>query len=377
MAKTKKPIKTKEPVRLRTKKLANGNQSIYLDFYRDGQRQYEFLKLYLIPEQSPFDKMQNAETLKSANAIKAQRIIELANGAAGLQNERKSKMLLLDWFNIYRESLTGESSLKITAKVAKLLCDYAGEKTRLCDVDKSFVKGFGDYLCNEYRTTKGEKLNPNTAKQYFDYLGFAMKLAFKRELIDKNPFDRLERGDKPKEVETRKCYLEIREVQDLINARCGNEQVKRAFLFSCFCGLRISDIRNLTWGQINTRERKMFLKIKKTGVLSDKPLSQTALDWLPKREGAKSDDSVFQLPVITCVEEDIKNWTNRAGISKHVTFHTARHTWATMLLTNGVDPMTLQEMGDWKTAKMVHHYADITNAKKVEAANSIDGIFNY
>ena len=97
----------------------------------------------------------------------------------------------------------------------------------------------------------------------------------------------------------------------------------------------------------------MFLKIKKTGVLSDKPLSQTALDWLPKREGAKSDDSVFQLPVITCVEEDIKNWKNRAGISKHVTFHTARHTWATMLLTNGVDPMTLQEMGDWKTAKMV------------------------
>lgn len=66
--------KAKEPIRLRTKKLANGNLSIYLDIYRDGKRNYEFLKLYLIPEKTKADKIQNEETLRTANAIKAQKL---------------------------------------------------------------------------------------------------------------------------------------------------------------------------------------------------------------------------------------------------------------------------------------------------------------
>src|SRR5215469_10937439 len=81
--KSKEISKVKEPIRLRTKKLANGNQSLYLDFYSEGKREYEFLKLYLVPETSAAGKEANKETLKLANAIKAQKIVELQNNRHG------------------------------------------------------------------------------------------------------------------------------------------------------------------------------------------------------------------------------------------------------------------------------------------------------
>ena len=86
MARAKKQVTLKEPVRIRFKELSNGTQSIYLDIYKDGKRSYEFLKLYLLPEISPRIKEQNAATLAAANTIKSKRIIELTNNEAGLKN---------------------------------------------------------------------------------------------------------------------------------------------------------------------------------------------------------------------------------------------------------------------------------------------------
>ena len=103
--KTPRQPKVKEPVRVRYKALSDGSQSVYLDIYRDGKRQYEFLKLYLIPETNAAAKAQNKATLAAVNTIKSQRIIELTNGVAGLKNTSlRSKMLLLDWMQAYKES---------------------------------------------------------------------------------------------------------------------------------------------------------------------------------------------------------------------------------------------------------------------------------
>lgn len=59
----KKQIKVKEPIRLRTKKLSNGNESLYLDIYTDGKRDYEFLKLYIIQERTKEDKEKTPKRL--------------------------------------------------------------------------------------------------------------------------------------------------------------------------------------------------------------------------------------------------------------------------------------------------------------------------
>lgn len=79
-------MKIKEPIRIRTKKLNNGNESIYLDIYVEGKREYEFLKLYLVPEKDRITKNRNAETMKLANAIKAQKIVEIQNNRHGFSN---------------------------------------------------------------------------------------------------------------------------------------------------------------------------------------------------------------------------------------------------------------------------------------------------
>ena len=88
MAKKKKALKAKEPIKLRAKSLSNGNKSLYLDIYKDGKRTYEFLRLYIIPEVDETAKARNANTLQAANAIKAQKIIELTNDEAGVTKNR-------------------------------------------------------------------------------------------------------------------------------------------------------------------------------------------------------------------------------------------------------------------------------------------------
>lgn len=90
----KKQLNLKEPIKVRTKKLVNGCQSIYLDIYMNGRRQYEFLKLYIIPEHNQADKKRNVETLNLANAIKAQKILEIYNQTYGFNHNRLSNMKL-------------------------------------------------------------------------------------------------------------------------------------------------------------------------------------------------------------------------------------------------------------------------------------------
>jgi hypothetical protein len=98
------PKKAKEPVKIRFKQLANGNQSVYLDYYKEGKRKYEFLKLYIVPENNPAAKEQNRQTLELTNAVKAKRIVELQNNAHGFTNNgTRSKVNIIDYIKAIAE----------------------------------------------------------------------------------------------------------------------------------------------------------------------------------------------------------------------------------------------------------------------------------
>ncbi len=88
----------KEAVRLREKTLANGSRSLYLDIYKNGRRSKEYLKLYLIPERSKADVMQNKETLATAQTIKAKRLIEMQNGDYSFTRQYKEDTLFLEYY---------------------------------------------------------------------------------------------------------------------------------------------------------------------------------------------------------------------------------------------------------------------------------------
>ena len=371
--------KVKEPVRIRFKELANGNRSIYLDTYTDGKRQpKEFLRLYLIPERTPADRLRNRTTLEAATAIKAKRIEELTMGKAGI-NKHKGKILLSVWLDEYQKSLETKSrSLRsVTRRVGEMLLKYRGKDVRLCDVDKKFVKGLKNYLKNDCVQANGQKLSANTASIYSRIVVSILNVAFKRELIPSNPCWLLERSDKLTRAKTKRTYLTIEEVKTLMEKECEmNKDVRAAFLFSCFCGLRLCDIKNLQWKHIKTVSKTPMVEIyqQKTSEPLYLPLSDAAVENLPPR--ADREEFVFTLPSHGIVNKHIHRWTEAARITdRNITFHTARHTFATLNLTAGVDLYTVSKLLGHTEIRTTQIYAEVVNSAKIEAVNKVSDIF--
>ena len=246
-------VKLKEPVRIRFRELADGTKSIYLDIYKNGARRYEFLKLYLYPGKSEAIRRRNAATLAAAESIKSQRVIELTNRQAGIPNTGlRSKMLLADWMQEFYESqirkgVKGQKLLLTSAKVLKL---YA-PKARMREVNREFCLGYIDFLRNTYKGRLGKPLTPYGAISYFGFLRTALNAAVRAQVIVENPINRLTQADKIKMPESQRVYLTIDEVKRMIATPCTKDIVRRAFLFACYCGMRLSDVSALQWKDLS------------------------------------------------------------------------------------------------------------------------------
>lgn len=396
MAKKKSVVKAKEPVKIRFKSIAGGGKSIYLDIYQDGQRRYVFPKLYLVPETTPEAKTQNANTLQAVNAIKSQLIIDIANNEAGIRtNPAKAKMLLIDWLDMYQNDRQkkGKRIGAIIPNLKKILKAYKADKVTLQSVNKRFCMNFIEYMADEYVTQYGQKLSPLTAQGYCSMLSTILKAAVTAGLIAENPFDKIPSGERIKGAESKREYLTAKELQTLIDTPFpelgrvravngniyGGRDIKTAFLFSCFTGLRLSDIKALKWSNIVNNDGQWSIDgiiIKKTQRPHYLPLSGEALKYLPERGEAGDDDFVFNLPNSDgFTDMKIKMWAESAGLNKKVTFHVARHTNATLLLTAGADLYTVSKLLGHKNVATTQVYAKIVNSKKIEAVNMLDGLF--
>lgn len=378
----KKTLKAKEPIRLREKQLSNGNKSLYLDIYRNGKREYEFLKLYLIPETASdlTAKERNKQTIIQANAIKAQRIIELTNDEAGIKNTNRAKMLLSDWMKHIQELKANKSGglQNQIAFTTYLLQQYGGDKVRLCDVDKSFCEGFLNFITNEYVSDRVNKpLSKFTARNYYRSLSCALNVAVRSGIIQKNPLRLVEKDYKPQPPESQRVYLTIDEVKRLIETECKKPIYKKAFLFSCFCGLRVSDVARLKWSDINTQNGQMKADIrqKKTDEPLYLPLSENAVKWLPERTDGGEGEPIFKSVSVAHASTIVKDWARAAGITKNVTFHTARHTFATMLLTKGGDLFTVSKLLGHRDISTTQIYAKIVDQKKTDTVNLLNDVF--
>ena len=140
MARPKKAVKAKEPVRIRFKELKNGNKSIYLDIYRDGKRTYEFLKLYIVPELDPASRALNEHNLALANKVKADRIIQLTNNEKGVTNSMlHSRMKLIDLIDLYKKWIEENGKSMGPAAFSglkKALIQFRGDGVTLKHADK-------------------------------------------------------------------------------------------------------------------------------------------------------------------------------------------------------------------------------------------------
>lgn len=371
--------KAKEPIRLRTKKLSNGNLSIYLDIYTNGKREYEFLKLYLIPEKSKADKTQNEETLKTANAIKAQKIVALQNEEHGFTVSNKAKANFIEYMEAQAVMYDEKGSTAYACSVRNSiyhLRKYKGDSITLKQVDKAYLLGYIDFL-NITGGRYSKKLSEAAKALYFDVVVIALNKAVKDEILPSNPAHKIAYKDRPQAGEVTKQYLTFEEVKALIATPCKYEVLKQAFLFACFCGLRYSDIKGLEWGKIQEvkdGEKQVEIRQQKTGEPLYLPLSSNALQWLPERGAAKDSDKVFALPHVSTVEKFLPRWAKDAGVNKHITFHVSRHTNATLMLYFGADIYTVSKLLGHTNVKTTQIYAKIVDESKRKAVNLIPQI---
>lgn len=160
---------------------------------------------------------------------------------------------------------------------------------------------------------------------------------------------------------------------------CRYDIVKKAFLFSCFTGLRYSDMKSLLWSEVHKAADGKTLYIEHLQVKTKKivtiPLSNEALKWMPKKRNDK-EDVFYQLQITsTTVEMILAEWMQEAGIQKHITYHCSRHTAATLLLTLGADLYTVSKILGHSSIKMTEVYAKIVDKKKLETVNLVNSIF--
>ena len=395
MVKQKQTVKLKEPVRIRFKQLSNGNQSIYLEYYTGdvirkenyvgGKRKYEFLKLYLIPERTREDKAKNEVTLALAKAIQSKRIVEVQNDAHGFQNTNKSRVNLLDYLeNIGKQSAEQGSRnyARTVLNTVRALRLFRGDYIAFRDVDKEFLSEFTDYLrqmpkASKYGVLKtGGRLSNNSVVSYYGTLRTAINRAYKEGIITVNPTKEFDFASKVRQEPSRREYLTLDELKTLINTECRHEIVKRAFLFSCLCGLRVSDIRKLRWCDLQRSGGRVRIEItmQKTKEPLYLPISDEALKWLPERGEANGSDFIFPLTHEGTVNDTLQHWAKVAGITKHISFHVSRHTHATMMLTLGADLYTVSKLLGHKNIATTQIYAKIVDKKKEEAIGLIPNL---
>lgn len=380
--------KIKEPVRLRRKTQTNGNVSLYLAINTGaGRREYEFLRLYLIPEKTKADKLRNRETLALANSIKAQRIVDIQNGAHGFKSDFKEQTLFFDYYQALTEKRKKRETKGNSSNWASCLRHMRKYEPRrnitFADITPQWVQGFKDYLedeaeafgCDHRKRKDRHPLSQNSKQSYFNKLRACLRQAYEDGIIRQNPM----RGILGfSSQEGMRQYLSLDEVKAMAAADCNYPEVKRAFLFSCLTGLRRSDIVKLTWGevtQLGGRTRLVFRQ-KKTGGQEYLDITPQAADLIGERGNAKGDDKVFgNILNPSDTNDNLRIWALRAGVDKHISFHCGRHTFAVLMLTLGTDIYTVSKLLGHRELKTTQIYAKIVDEKKQEAVDNIPPIF--
>lgn len=289
------------------------------------------------------------------------------------QNER-SRCDFIKYFEELKEKRHKNSSKSIQVNWSRelaLLKLYTENKPMYFgDIDLNLIEDYKDYLINAPQGgSKGGIISRNTASTYFSIFKAALHQAF----ID--GFLTIDLAAKSKNIyyeESQREYLTLEELNKLASTPCDSPILKRAALFSALTGLRHSDIKQLKWKDLvkdQEHYRILFTQQKTKGV-EYMPISDQAYQLCGER--GDSDRLIFEgLQDPSWISRPVARWVEAAGITKHITFHCFRHTYATLQLTSGTDIYTVSKMLGHKKVTTTQIYAKIVDEKKEAAANAI------
>lgn len=287
---------------------------------------------------------------------------------------RKQKEDFVQYFAkaIARRSPTwAPSTGKGWESAMKHLCTYIGEETLpFSRVTPTLIESFKLYLLTASSIhIPGNRLHPNSAADYFRIFRTVLREAYREGYLTSD----LSSGTRGiQTTPSRRECLTLEELNLLSSTPCDTPVVKRAALFSALTGLRHCDIQKLLRSEIkheNGQYRLDFTQ-KKTHCEEYMPISRQA--YALCTGGSPDTAHLFpSLPDTTWIAKPLRRWLTAAGITRPITFHCFRHTYATLLLTNGIDIYTVSKMLGHTSVKTTQIYAKVVDSKKIEACEAI------
>lgn len=372
-------------VKLREKAISKGRKSLYLDYYppivhpETGEpTRREFLGLYVSEQaKSPLDKQQDKETRSFAEQIRSKRENELNKSEIYnafekqlLKKTELGKQNFVDYFRTLADKRKA-SNHDNWMSALNYLVEFSDGKLLFSELNESVLESFKEFLLTT-KSKRSEKslLSQGSAVSYFNKVKATLKQAYKDGILETD----LNSKVKPiPQAETRREYLTIDELNTLVKTPCNNDLLKRAALFSALTGLRFSDIQKMTWNELEYIDGQGYVlhfTQQKTKGIETQPIPEQAVELL----GTTGEPSakVFEgLTYSAYHNKHLFQWIGAAGITKDITFHCFRHTYATLQLYNGTDIYTVSKMLGHKDLKTTQIYAKIVDDAKRQTTDKI------
>lgn len=359
------------PVYLRKRTLQGGRKSYFLDIWHGEKRMYEFLKLYTVKARTKEETDNNQQVRELAESIRAKREIELISSDYNIIPKFKNNTDFLVYFEHYYNTYQNKDT-----RLVKGAFTHFSIFIQKQDIKYLPVKNMDEQLCRDFKTYLEDHLNGETIANYFKKFRTVIQKAVREKLIRED----ITAGItiiKPEGL--KKAILTFEEIQKLAEAKCNNDQVKKAFLFSLNTGLRFCDVSELQWKNIDLKEKKVRYiqsKTRHTSKVANHTLdlNETALHMIGNKENPEK--KVFTLPSHTGCNQSLKTWAKNAKLEKHITWHVARHSIAVNLLSSGTDVKTVAGILGHSGLAQIDKYLRVIDELKRQAVNSLPPLKN-
>ena len=400
--------KSKDNPRLEQRLLADGQISLYLEYYLGRQsepvldeagdpvlydsgkmkgkpkfkvrhiRRKENLNLYLVANpRTPLERQQNKETLELAKKIRFEKGQQLLESVEGYRLKKDRDINFLDYFQSYIDSYTKKdiNMIKIALSRFKDFLKETPEYNKFMkrikpeQITRDMVEAYTEYLQTR---SKGEG-----ARSIYARFKKVIKYAVEHDVMAKNPCTGI--VIKVDDQQLKKDVLSMDEIQTLIATQYKNQNpnIRRAFIFCLYCGLRFCDVKDLTFKNVDYSNKLLKFEQNKTkGHSANSGVVIPLNDGLLKLIGEPTDNDsrdkvIFPLPTYMACLRSVGRWVKRAGIDKHITWHCARHSFAVNILNNGANIKTVASLLGHSGLIHTEKYTRAIDSLKQEAINSL------
>ncbi len=378
--------------KLGAKIMSNGKESLYLDYYlgytmvydekKDKmvprkERRRETLKLYLWQApRTPEEREENKKTLELAKSIRFIRGQELLESTEGYKLKKDRKINFLDFYQAYIDKYT-KKDIKMIKGSFKRFKDFLNDSPQYNkyakylkpeQIDKDMMIAFTEYLKSR---SVGEG-----ARSYYQRFKKVVYNAIEHDIIRKNPFKGVVL--KVDENVLKKDVLSDDEIIRLANYNDEhiNPNIKKAFIFCIYTGMRFCDVKDLTYKNIDYSNKLLrFEQVKTKGHSANSgvviPLNEVHISLIGEPENGDKNNLIFPLPSYTICRKELSRWVSAAGIDKHITWHCARHSFAVNILNNGANIKTVATLLGHSGLKHTEKYTRAVDKLKSDAINSL------